>query len=124
MESLKAGIIINKLLQANPSLNNKVKGKIFPIISEADVESPFIVYRRTGLNPKYIKGGNIEDDITMEILAISNNYKESVEIAQLVRDTLEYKEVEDTIITLSDASETYGEGDSFIQTIIFKINNL
>lgn len=123
MESLKAGVIINQLLNNNSDLNKLIKDRIFPIVSETDVEYPFIVYKRTGLFPKYVKGGNVEDDITMEILVISDNYKTSVEVAQLVRDILEYRELDDFIIRLSDASETYTDGDAFVQTLIFKINN-
>lgn len=123
MDSLKVGIAINRMLLDNPLIVDKVQNKVFPIVSESDIDFPFIVYRRSSLFPKYVKFGNVEDEITIEIIALSSNYADSVEIAQLIRDTLEYKEIESFTVTLSDACESYGEGDAYAQTLTFKLIN-
>lgn len=118
MDSLKAGIIINNLLTQSSELK---KAKVFPVVSEANTEYPFIVYRRTSFNKQFIKFGQGSEDINIEILVISDEYKESVELAQKVRNTLDNVETEGFEINMIDAHEQYGEGDAYIQTLIFKL---
>ena len=116
MKSIEIGIKINELLkQILPELKNK----IFPLISELDVSLPFIVYKRTAVNPKYIKHNISEEEIHIEIIVVSNSYKESVELAQRIKDNLEYKILDDINIFFTGSSEDYNDG--YIQTLTFKI---
>ena len=119
MESLNIGIAINQLLKE--PLKSVVGNRIFPIVSELETEFPFVVYKRSGLNPITVKWGNIYDEITIEITVLSNNYQQSIQIAQIIRNTLDNKNIDDYIITLNNSYESYD--DSYNQTLIFTINN-
>ena len=99
--------------------------KIFPLVANADTTYPFIVYARTGIAVESCKDGTVENTIDFQILSVSDNYVESLEIANQIRKNLElvrYKD-EDVCIReskLSSVSEEYME-DAFIQRLNFTI---
>ena len=47
---------------------------IFPIVAQANTKYPYIVMQRTGIRASYSKAGITEDNVTLEIIAISNDY--------------------------------------------------
>ena len=48
--------------------------KIFPLIANADTTFPFIVFQRSNLMPIYTKDILTENQITMVIIVVSNDY--------------------------------------------------
>ena len=122
---LLIGKTVYKLLSENQDIKNKVGNKIFPLIANLETTFPFIVYSRNSVVPEYTKGGIVEDIINLEIICVSTSYIESIEIANLVRRTLEmvrYKD-DDMIINqcrLLDVAENY-QDDAYTQTLIFEI---
>ena len=73
---------------------------------------PFISFRRNSTEVKYNKDCPTLDIINVDIIAVSNNYAQSVEIAECVRNILEYHVYKDTnegilidYMVLTDASE-------------------
>ena len=124
--SLLVGKYIYKLLSEDTELSGKVSPKkIFPLVANADTTYPFIVYARTGLTVEYCKDGTVENRIEFQVLAVSENYVESLEVANQIRKTLELIRYKDEDISireckLSSVLEEYME-DAFIQRLIFTI---
>lgn len=120
--SLQVGKVIYNILSNDTGILNKVNNKIYPLIADVDTTFPFIVYRRTKVVPADSKDRFVyNEDIYVEVIIASDKYNEGVEIADLVRDSLQkgnYEGIKD--IQLSDADEEYKE-DTFIQNLTFKI---
>ena len=72
-------ILITKYIR-NFLLNNKELQKnvrptsIFPLIANANTNLPYIVMQRTGIRANYSKAGLIDDNVTIEIICVSNDY--------------------------------------------------
>ena len=121
MNSLKVGKEIYSHLKENKSLTDIVGNKIYPIIVEKDTNYPFIVYKRSNVIPDYTKDDHFKDDVIVDIICVSNHYVESVEIATLVRESLEDKKYGDIVsIKLEGADEDFID-DAYIQTLTFNL---
>ena len=121
MQSLKVGKEIYSHLKENKSLTDIVGNKIYPIIVEKDTNYPFIVYKRSNVIPDYTKDYHFKDDVIVDIICVSNHYVESVEIASLVRESLEDKRIGDiNRIRLESADEDFID-DAYIQTLSFNL---
>lgn len=121
MRSLEVGKEIYSILSKNKSLTDKVGNKIYPIIVEKDTNYPFIVYKRSNVIPDYTKDYHFKDYVIVDIICVSNHYVESVEIASLVRESLEDKRIGDiNSIKLESADEDFID-DAYIQTLSFNL---
>ena len=121
MQSLKVGKEIYSHLKENKSLTDIVGNKIYPIIVEKDTNYPFIVYKRSNVIPDDTKDYHFKDDVIVDIICVSNHYVESVEIATLVRESLEDKKYGDIVsIRLESADEDFVD-DAYIQTLTFNL---
>lgn len=121
MNSLKVGKEIYSHLKENKSLTDIVGNKIYPIIVEKDTNYPFIVYKRSNVIPDYTKDYHFKDYVIVDIICVSNHYVESVEIATLVRESLEDKRIGDiNSIRLESADEDFID-DAYIQTLTFNL---
>lgn len=121
MRSLEVGKEIYSILSKNKSLTDKVGNKIYPIIVEKDTNYPFIVYKRSNVIPDYTKDYHFKDYVIVDIICVSNHYVESVEIASLVRESLEDKRIGDiNSIRLESADEDFID-DAYIQTLSFNL---
>ena len=121
MNSLKVGKEIYSHLKENKSLTDIVGNKIYPIIVEKDTNYPFIVYKRSNVIPEYTKDYHFKDYVIVDIICVSNHYVESVEIASLVRESLEDKRIGDiNSIRLESADEDFID-DAYIQTLTFNL---
>lgn len=97
--------------------------KIYPIATKSEVKFPFIVYERENVVPKYDKSGASHTESTVNIYVLSESYTESLDIAELVIDSLERKEADygdfEVIgAIMTGASETY-TANTFVQQISF-----
>ena len=121
MQSLKVGKEIYSHLKENKSLTDIVGNKIYTIIVENDTNYQFIVYKRSNVIPDYTKDYHFKDDVIVDIICVSNHYVESVEIASLVRESLEDKRIGDiNSIRLESADEDFID-DAYIQTLSFNL---
>lgn len=124
--SLLIGKYIYRLLSEDEGLSGSVTPKkIFPLIANADTTYPFVVYSRTGLSVQYCKDGLVEDTVEMQIIAVSDNYVESLEVANQIRKALELRRYKDDDIQIRECKltsvyEEYME-DAFIQRMNFTI---
>jgi hypothetical protein len=124
--SIMLGKLIYKLLSNDDQLSKMVTPKkIFPLVANADTTYPFIVYSRTSLRVDYCKEGISGNSVEFQIVAVSDNYVESLEVANRVRGVLELLRYRDEGVyisecKLSSVSEEYME-DAFIQRLTFVI---
>lgn len=123
MDSIRIGKEIFSILNGSDELTNIVGNKIYPIIVEKETSYPFIVYKRTNIIPDYTKDFHFKDSVLLDIICVSNDYSESIEIASIVRNLLEDKRfglqgIES--IKLESADEDFID-DAYIQTISFNI---
>jgi len=90
--SLQIGKAIYEILHSDADIETKLKGNIFPLIAGGNTTFPFIIYKRTGIVPAYTKDRfSANDSATVEIIVASDKYNDAVEIADLVRVSLEGK---------------------------------
>ena len=141
--SLSAGEIVRELLISNDVLKSKVT-KIFPVITDK-AKLPYISYRKIGFSQDLTKSGRGADTITMQVSVYAESYKQSLELSELVRESLDYKQFvhycgdlgvsfssdfgtdcdpsEHLIMrscNLTDCNETWMD-DAFIQNMVFTI---
>lgn len=119
---------IGKYIYSTISGDNQITCKVYPLIADNDAKFPFIVYRRTGLISGTTKDGLTEDDVTVEIVIVSDKYSVGLDLAINVRNLLEkqsviYEDIEINDTTLNLATEEYSD-NSYIQRMQFdmKIN--
>lgn len=100
--------------------------EIYPVIADHEAKYPFATYRRTGLTTYTTKNiSNYSEHVLLDISIASQNYDESIELADKVKTALEHlKGIKDGIyvegIDTIDANENW-QNDAFIQTITFRI---
>jgi hypothetical protein len=122
-------LLINKciysILSTDNNLKSKVENKIYPLIANENTTFPFIVFKRSSFSTEYTKDGVLEDSTQVDIIVASDNYSDSIEIADIVRTSLELKKGTFNNINikeckLSSADEDYLE-NTYIQTLSFTI---
>lgn len=120
MSSLQIGKAIYTILAKNNIT------KVFPLVADEGTTFPFIVYKRSGLEPSNTKDRyNYSELATLDIIIAASTYQESINLTEKVKDILEhnrgiYNDINIGDITLDDADEDYIE-DTFIQKLTFKI---
>ena len=124
--SLQVGKAIYNLLSNDANVTGRVQNKIYPLIADTGTTFPFIVYRRTGIEPSDSKDRFIyKEDTYVEVAIASDKYNESIEIADSVKDALQgkrgnYSGINIQDIRMTNADEDYIE-DTFIQNLTFNI---
>lgn len=124
--SLQIGKAIYQLLSENTAVTDRVQNKIYPLIADTGTTFPFIIYKRTGIEPSDSKDRFIyNEDTYVDVVIASDKYNESIEIADLVKVALQgkkgnYSNIEVYDIRMTDADEDYIE-DTFIQNLTFNI---
>lgn len=125
--SILIGKSIYNILSNDEVLKSKLNDRIFPVVAEEGTVFPFIVYTRTNVTPNFVKGGIYIDSTSIEINIVSNNYIESVELANRVRNiiegikrtTIEGIYIDD--IKMTSCNEGFFEY-AFVQVLTFEIN--
>ena len=126
MDSLKVGNAICEILTTDDELKSVIGNKVFPLVANQDTLSPFIVYKRSSTMPTSTKDRFIISyDSTIEILAVSDDYDEAVDIAYLIDNALKGKKgiiagINIAEIEYESDDEEYLEG-AFIEKLTYKI---
>lgn len=126
------GILINKYLKKifdnDEKITSLVKKSNIKAMILQPTNFPFISFKRNQVETHYNKDIPYEDVVSVDIICVSNNYSESVEIAQAIRESIEFKVYKDSeeniLITkmwMTDANEDT-VADSFVQTLTFEIH--
>lgn len=125
-QAIKLTKYIRKFLLDNKELMKVVSPtSIFPIVAQANTKYPYIVMQRTGIRASYSKAGITEDNVTLEIIAISNDYSQSIDIAQLIRETIDGKryrsdEIEIDDIEVESITEEFVD-NAYLQRLVFSM---
>jgi hypothetical protein len=110
------------LLNDNTDLTSIVGDRIFPLDATQSTAFPFIVIQRDNIVINYLtKDQYVNDEAVVSIYVVSQSYLQAVNIAQLVRLSLERKHndvIED--IKFTGAQESY-YNNSFVQVLNFNI---
>lgn len=113
---------LNKLLSSD-TIKAVVSNKVYPLIAPLNTNFPYIVFQRTS-TPYSTKDNVYQDNLNVEIIAVSDNYDKSVELAEIIRNELEGKRnitIEDfkiSSIKLVDSNEQYAN-DAYLQSLTF-----
>lgn len=122
MSTISFAKAINKLLSTD-NIKSVVSNKVYPLVASLNTTFPYIVFQRTS-TPYSSKDNVYQDSINIEIIAVSDNYDKSVELAELIRNELEGKrnitveEFRIASIKLVDTSESYSN-DAYLQSLTF-----
>lgn len=133
--SILVGKYIYKSLVNDSRIQEVISGdKIFPLApriqyneqtgKEEDITFPFCVYAREALTPIYTKDMLTDNEVIFSVVVLSDDYLESLELANLVRNNLECKTYKDDDIFISRiklescSEETLDE--AYIQKLTFK----
>lgn len=123
---IQIGKAVYQILSNDTKVKEMVGNKIYPLIANQGTTFPFIVYKRTGIEPLTSKDKFICNEITsVDVIIASDRYDESIELAELVQDALNgkrgtYSGINIIDINLISADEDYIE-DTFIQNLTFNI---
>lgn len=122
MSTISFAKAINKLLSVD-NIKSVVNNKVYPLVASLNTTFPYIVFQRTS-TPYGTKDNIYQDNVNIEIIAVSDNYDKSVELAELIRNELEEKrnitveEFRIASIKLIDSSESYSN-DAYLQSLTF-----
>lgn len=117
---------IRSILEQDITLMEMIPIKqFFPIDAKQGTKYPFAVIVRTGMQDNSSKDGIYEDIVNVSIIVVDDNYINSIEIANEIRNWLEGHSYKDETINirrirLSTTSEAY-YNDAFIQELSFNI---
>lgn len=120
--SLSAGAVIRAMLMGSEAVMQRTN-KIFPIATDKAL-LPYILYRRAALEHNPTKAGQPgADTVTIEVVCYTAKYADGVELAEAVREALDYQQGESDGLTvrscmLADSEEGY-EDDAFVQHLDF-----
>lgn len=117
------GKILYSLLSGSTALTTKVGTRIYPLIVPQNTPSPLIVYERGGYI-EYDKDGRNINRVDVVINIITDNYKDGIDIAEIVDTTLKNKEgtylgVRVLNIELGEVDEDF-INDNFIQRLVYR----
>ena len=125
--TILAGKYIRQIMIDNQELMGLISAnKIFPLLANPDTSFPFIVYSRTNLIPTYTKDLLTDNYVSFVVVVVSDNYVQSLNIANAVRHSLEGYRYQDNDIKIypikfdSITEETME--DAYIQRLSFSFN--
>ena len=125
--TILAGKYIRQIMIENQELMELISAnKIFPLLANPDTSFPFIVYSRTNLIPTYTKDLLTDNYVSFVVVVVSDNYVQSLNIANAVRHSLEGYRYQDNDIKIypikfdSITEETME--DAYIQRLSFSFN--
>lgn len=127
LPGIKANKYIREVLAADDNLTDIVKADNIKVMVLQPTNFPFVSIKRTALETVYNKDIPTEDLVTIEIAVVTNEYSEGMEIAQIIRDILDYKvylnraeNVRITEIRFFDCVEDTVD-DVFVQNLTFQL---
>ena len=122
--SLSAGAIIRDILLTDEEVKKRTN-KVFPIAID-NAQLPYILYRRASLSHDATKQGLPgADTIIVEVVCYTAKYAEGIELAEAVRNALDYAQAKKQGLSmrscmLVDSEEAYDD-DAFIQHLSFQV---
>ena len=88
--SLDIAEYIHATLSRDKKLTSMVGDRMFPIAAREETVYPFLIYTRRSVEASgATKDGSGYDDVDVVVTVLSDNYQESIEIAERVRHALD-----------------------------------
>lgn len=89
-------------------------------------EKPFISWERMSCTPNYTKDGQIVDVVEVGMAIVSDDYEQSINIAERVRNLLEWKSYRDQNIHIPAMEirqiQEDNVDDAYVQEILFEFH--
>ena len=123
MNILYFNTAIYSILSGNEEIKKVVGNNIYPVVAPLNTKNPYIVFKRQ-INTQNDNKDSRYSIVSIEINVYSNNYQQSIKVAEMVKNTLENvynKEVEGfkiKYIVSTSIDEDYNE-DYYSQTMYF-----
>lgn len=116
---------INKFLTESEAVTALVEVQnIRPLILQPTI-FPYISFMHGNISSSYTKDGWYEDSTTVDIISVSDDYGQTVEIAEAVRELLEEKAYKDDDIYISQIRLVGSTEDQienvFVQRLSFDV---
>lgn len=124
--SLLTGKYIKEFISENEEVLKIIPAdKVVPLYAEPDTTFPFVVYTRE-IVPEYTKDILTGNAVTFNVAVVSNDYVQSLELANAVRNAIEGHYYKDEYITIGviHVSNAYEDtvSDAYIQRLTFTMN--
>lgn len=121
-------ILIGKLIYAaieqDSYTYSYVGTRVFPLVADMDTDFPFIVYSKTNVyDGTGTKDGWIDDKVSFSVTVVSDEYNESCEVANYVRNIFDNSQLSNDELLITNTHMTSimesMNGDAFVQTMNF-----
>lgn len=128
MKGLLINKYLHKILTEDEELSQMVNPDNIKALILSPTNYPFVSFKRNSIETLYSKDIPYEDRVNVDIIAVSDNYTESLNIAQRIREILEYhayKDSEDNILITYMVMKDSGEdtiSNAFVQTLNFEFH--
>lgn len=128
LKGIKINKFINKILSENEELLELVGRDNIKAMILNPTNYPFVSYKRNSIETLYNKDIPYLDKVQSDIICVSDNYAQSIEIAQKVREILEYQVYKnseenvliDYMIMIDSDEDTIS--DVYVQTLKFEFH--
>lgn len=124
VNSILFGEFLYNRLSTDSGITSYVDNRIYPLVIIDDVANPFIVFYRNNLESVADKNGVFEDSVNYSVAVVADSYAQSCQIANAVRQRLEFKKVSGTDMVVFDSHLTNVQenyiADSYVQTLTFQ----
>jgi len=123
---IKFNDAIYTLLVANTGLTAIIDTKVYPVILPEDVKNPAVVIDRSS-EAQYSKDGTYGYINTVNVAVISDNYNESISIAEKIDGILNFYNGTVSGINIIESKqmsvdESYNE-EGYIQKLVYEMKN-
>lgn len=113
--------VVRGILLSDPTVNELIGEKMFPVFAPQDTKGDFIIYFRDKYEIARTKMGIVEQQCDVFLAVLSDNYDKSTEIADAVFQALEGVFTNpDISIHLADSTEDSVDG-KYLQLLKFNI---
>lgn len=113
------------IMLADQDIVSQVGQNIYPLVAAENTVGDFIIYSRLRYGKKDVKMGVYEDDCSLAVVAVSDNYDNAIALASKIDNALTGQHIvgeNNTKLTfqLEDSSEVF-EDNKYIETLQFSI---
>lgn len=116
--------ILRDILLEEESVQKLVERKIYPLVAPKDTNGDFVVYKRDKYSRDSTKMGVYQETSDVIYSVVSNNYNNSVAIADAIKEALHGKFPSHNFEAyFEDSEEDFVDG-KFIQLLLFQIKNI
>ena len=124
MNKFKVTNEVRGILLKSKEIVGYVEDKIFPVMAPENTAGDYIIYQRDGYKQEYSKMGVARQTPLVNVIAISEDYGRSQDLASLIYDSLSVAWTDpDMHIQLEDSTEDFID-NKYIQVLQFSISSL